>query len=119
MKTPAQVLWLALPQSPGVLWFADPRGSGAACGASDLAVPPVTGGGALFPSWLDHWVAHHVGDIEGETSEDEDTEDVTDKSNESARVVVPFNMIMEQREPNSMGFRLRVPLAHLPKESAS
>ena len=124
MLSLAQVLWLALPELPGSLWFADPRGTGAPCGASDLDVTPISGGAALFPSWLEHWVAHHVDPATG-SDEQEDTGDGgggdddgggSDKGGESQeRVVVPFNALVEQREPDSMGFKLRVPLAHLPR----
>jgi hypothetical protein len=109
-----QVLWLALPESPGKLWFADPRGPGATCGASDLAVTPISGGTALFPSWLEHWVSHHVAHpAPGNDGGDDGDGDGGGGSESQERVVVPFNALVEQREPDSMGFKLRVPLAHL------
>eukprot|EP00035_Acanthoeca_spectabilis_P036508 m.39946 g.39946 ORF g.39946 m.39946 type:complete len:623 (+) comp8026_c0_seq1:2-1870(+) len=99
------VVYLALPEIPGSLTFSDPRGAQVMCGGSGAAfrVTPARGMLVLFPSWLEHWVEPHR----------EGVNDDSDDGRGAARVVVPFNAEVDRKDPDSVGFVLRVPATHL------
>jgi uncharacterized protein (TIGR02466 family) len=76
-----------LPQNEGNIVFLDPRPSGRFANFSgdegEIEVPPTVGTGAIFPSWLEHYVKPHFQDEE--------------------RIAIAFNLYLnEERSENEV-----------------